>query len=326
MHETMTERQEQLLEAYFADQITDPQRVELINYLHTDKAFAKAFREYDRAYITACIPAFEKTKDFRRIEGAIQERSRSGRTFWKFIPAAACALALLLFGGALLLHFNTLGNASGMDGLTIVSQNGTGTEATLPDGTRVRINAQSSLTLAEGFGGKSREVKLDGEAFFEVAHDSRRPFRVHTGNACVSVKGTTFNVRSYGDEEEITVSLLEGAVVLNTPESEVALTPGLCGVVSRTGNGIELKPLTPMASAWIDGKYMFEDKSVPEILHNIERNYGVHFTYADSLFGDERFTGTISYNLSIDEVLNYIDVDGKYAWRRTDNTIEIYGK
>ena len=69
---------------------------------------------------------------------------------------------------------------------------------------------------------------------------------------------------------------------------------------------------------------MFNDKSIPEILHRIERNFAVRFVYDENLFGDERFTGNFSLNLSIDEILSYIDVDKKYRWRRHEDTIEIY--
>ena len=85
-------------------------------------------------------------------------------------------------------------------------------------------------------------------------------------------------------------------------------------------------PFVVGAADWIKGKIVFTDKSIPEILRYMERNYGVRFVYEDDLFGTERFTGNISYRLSIDEILSYIDVDNKYRWRRNEDTIMIYRK
>ena len=95
-------------------------------------------------------------------------------------------------------------------------------------------------------------------------------------------------------------------------------------MVSREDNSIRTAPADPYASDWTKGKITFTDKTIPEILRSVERNYGVHFVYGEALFNGERFTGSISSNLSIDEILSYIDVDGKYRWKRNDDTIEIY--
>lgn len=210
--------------------------------------------------------------------------------------------------------------------MTVTAKRGTGTETVLPDGTRVCLNAESTLSFNRHFGRGNRDVTLTGEGYFEVASDSSRPFHVHSGNACVTVKGTTFNVRNYADEPEITVSLLEGSVVLNTESDEAVLTPGYCAVVPRDTDVIRTQLSDPYAADWIEGKIVFTDKSIPEILRYMERNYGVRFVYDADLFGTERFTGNISYRLSIDEILSYIDVDNKYEWRKNDDTIEIYRK
>ena len=210
--------------------------------------------------------------------------------------------------------------------MTVTAKNGTGTETVLPDGTRVCLNAESTLSFNRHFGRNSRDVTLVGEGYFEVTSDAARPFRVHSDKACVTVKGTTFNVRNYSDEPEIIVSLIEGSVVLNTGSDEAALMPGYCAVVSREDDVIRTAPADPYAADWIKGKIVFTDKSIPEILRYVERNFGVTFIYDDALFAGERFTGNISYNLSIDEILSYMDVDKKYSWKRSDDMIMIYKK
>lgn len=326
----MTTRQEQLLDAFFADRINDAEREELSLLLDSDAEFAAAFSEYQHAYASAYVPAFENTKeeDFQTLCSLIENRRRHALS-WKYFSMAAMAVSALLLGSALFLHYRSDSAQTQLDQLqamTITANNGTGTETVLPDGTHVRLNAESTLKLSGDFGRKFRDVILDGEGFFEVSSDPSKPFRVHSSNACVTVKGTVFNVRNYCDEPEITVSLLEGSVVLNTDGGEASLVPGYCAVVTRGEDDIRVSEADPSASAWISGKYVFADKTIPDILRSVERNYGVHFVYDSELFASERFTGVISYNLSIDEILSYLDVDRKYRWERNDNMIEIFKK
>lgn len=326
----MTERHENLLVAYFTGQITDAERSEILSLLETDEEFAVCFCEMEDAYVCAHIPTFEKTKEknFRILLKRIQGTRRIS-SFWKYCAVAAGAAAIALLG-VFLYPNNTSHDGecylNQSDIITITAKNGTGTETVLPDGTRVCLNAESSLSFNRHFGADCREVTLGGEGYFEVTTDPHRPFRVHAGNTCVTVKGTTFNVRSYEDEPEITVSLLEGSVVLNTSVEEATLTPGTCAVVSRDNDDITTGIADPYASDWVKGKLVFTDKSIPEVLRYIERNCGVKFMYEVDLFGIERFTGNVSYSLSIDEILSYLDVDKKYRWKRNDDTIEIYKK
>ena len=326
----MTQTQENLLAAYFSNQATDQEKEQLLSLLETDPEFAACFREMENIYAAACMPAFENTKeqDYQRLERHLRPR-RIAVSFWKPFAIAASLAALVCFGIALY-NGNRFQSAekflSQSKVTTINASRGTGTETVLPDGTHVHLNAGSSLSFGRNFGRIRRDVKLEGEGYFEVTSNAAKPFRVMADNACVTVKGTVFNVRSYADEPEIAVTLLEGSVQLNSSAEEVLLKPGTCAVVSRGDGTIRLENANRNVSLWTKGKISFTDKSIPEILYYLQRNYGVSFIYEDGLFGQERFTGIISANLSVNEVLSYIDVDHKFIWTRTDDTIEIHKK
>ena len=330
----MTDRHENLLAAYFANQITEEEKAELLSLLETDPELKTRFREMEEAYVAACIPAFEKTKeeDYRKLQQRVPELKTKivhKPAFWRVFAAAASIAAVVSIGAALYsglkLHESERFIAQS-EATTISCTRGTGTETVLPDGTRVHLNAASSLSFKKGFGRKTRDVVLDGEGFFEVAGDASKPFRVHSGNVCVTVKGTVFNVRSYADEADICVSLLEGAVALTSPAGQADLTPGNSAIVSRESGKIRLQTADASVSDWTKGKIVFTDKSIPEILGYVQRTYGVNFKYDDGIFDGERFTGNISSSLSIDEILTYIDVDRKYRWQRQEDTITIHKK
>ena len=321
----MTDRHENLLAAYFSGQTTESEKEEIASLLKTDKEFAGRFSEAQKAYVAACIPAFEKTKDedYKKLEERITPR----RAFnW----ALAFGLAAVVFLGAALFtgykYLDAERFLSQSETTTISSTRGTVTRTQLPDGTRVCLNAGSSITFDRSFGRKGRNVTLDGEGYFEVASDKARLFKVCTGNACVTVKGTVFNVRSYADEPEIAVSLLEGSVLLSAPEGETTLKPGTCGIVSREEGNIRLEKASQSVASWTKGRIHFTDRTIPEILADLHRTYCVDFVYEDGLFGDERFSGSISSNLSIDEILSYLDVDHKFRWTREEDKIEIHKK
>ena len=324
----MPQEHENLLVAYFANQLTDEERTEFLALMNSDEAFQARFREMQNAYAAACMPAFEKTKaqDFRRLQSRIRPKVYS---FWRPLAVAASIAAVVALGVALFegRRFQEADRfLSQAEMTTIAATRGTGTETVLPDGTRACLNAGSSLRFGRRFGRGYRDVVLEGEGYFEVAKDARNPFRVHAGEACVTVKGTVFNVRSYADESEIAVSLLEGSVQLTAPAGEVLLRPGHCAVVSRADGKIRVEQADMAVSDWTLGKIVFTDKSIPEILHYIERVHGVRFVFNEHLFQGERFTGKISSGLSIDEILTYIDIDHKYKWHRTEDTIEIQHK
>lgn len=325
----MTQTQENLITGYFLDQLTEEEKAQLLSLLDTDEDCRTRFSEMQKAYAAATLPVFEKTRgdDYRRLERKLQPVRVV--SFWKPLAVAASLSAILAIGAALYSgsRFREAERfLSQAETTTIAATRGTGTETVLPDGTRACLNAGSSLSFGRGFGRGSREVTLEGEGYFEVAKDAANPFRVHAGEACVTVKGTIFNVRSYSDEPEITVSLLEGSVLLTAPAGETLLKPGHCAVVTRRDGRIRLEEADMSVSDWTLGKIVFTDKSIPEILHYIERVHGVNFVYDKNLFREERFTGKISSGLSIDEILTYIDIDHKYKWTRKDDTIEIQHK
>lgn len=325
----MTEEQENLIAGYFLDQLGEEEKAQLLSLLDTDEECKIRFAQMQKAYAAAALPAFERTRseDFRRLERCM--RPARVISFWKPVAIAASLSAIVALGAALYSGSRfreTERFLSQAETTTIAATRGMGTETILPDGTRACLNAGSSLSFGRAFGRGSRDVMLEGEGYFEVTKDAANPFRVHAGEACVTVKGTVFNVRSYADEPEIAVSLLEGSVLITAPSGEVMLKPGHCGVVSREGGRIRVEKADMAVSDWTHGKIVFTDKSIPEILHYIERVHGVSFVYDKELFRGERFTGKISSGLSIDEILTYIDIDHKYKWTRKDDIIEIQHK
>ncbi|MFT3949211.1 MAG: FecR domain-containing protein [Agriterribacter sp.] len=145
----------------------------------------------------------------------------------------------------------------------------------LPDSTEVWLNAASELEFPEKFGNNKREVKLVGEAFFDVKHADKIPFIIHTGEVSTEVLGTAFNIKAYPDMEKITVSVKRGKVKVNYAQRQVALlTVGQqVSITPKAKLVSETQVKETEASAWQEGKLIYDDYMIGDILLDLERVY-----------------------------------------------------
>ena len=187
---------------------------------------------------------------------------------------------------------------------TIETPRGGQYQVLLPDGSRVWLNAASSLKYPTSFSTlKERRVQLSGEAYFEVAHNKAHPFLVQTDKQTVTVLGTHFDVNAYTDESYTKTTLLEGAVNIN---NTIFLKPGEQSTLNRIGNGFTVSPAeSDDAVAWKNGKFVFQNEHIESIMRKLARWYDVDVIYQDS-FNDKTFTGSISRFDNISKILNKI--------------------
>lgn len=149
----------------------------------------------------------------------------------------------------------------------------------LPDGTKVWLNAATSLRFPTSFKGKERIVELAGEAYFEVAQNASQPFRVRVGDtASVEVLGTSFNVNAYTDEPGVRATLLEGRIRVNKRREAILLHPGQQAVI-QSGIVIDEHANIEGSIAWKNGKFNFEGASLEEFMRQISRWYDIEVVY-----------------------------------------------
>lgn len=187
----------------------------------------------------------------------------------------------------------------------------------LPDGSKVWLNAASTLIYASSLrerGDDKRRVTLTGEAYFEVARDKQHPFIVVTGDQQVEVMGTHFNVNSYADEEVIRTTLLEGSVkvemnaVKPTYPKEVVLKPGQQSSLTKTG--IKVTPADiETAVAWKNNKIIFKEADVQVVLRQVARWYDLDVKYNGPIPKD-LITGTISRQSQLSTILKMFSMIG----------------
>jgi transmembrane sensor len=210
---------------------------------------------------------------------------------------------------------------------TIATPVGGQYQVNLPDGTKVWLNAASSLKFPSSFAKlKDREVQLSGEAYFEVAHNAKVPFIVKTNRQEVLVLGTHFNINSYADESTTKTTLLQGAVLARMANfkgndgDHVLLKPGQQAIL---GQNFQVKPVdVEEVTAWKDGNFLFNDTDLRDIMKQLSRWYNVRVDY-DEIPQNRIFTGFISRSVNLSQVLQMLEVTGKIQFKIENKTIKI---
>ena len=192
---------------------------------------------------------------------------------------------------------------------TLSTVNGQQYEVILPDGSKIWLNAASTITYPANFAKlNKRKVELIGEAYFEVAKDKSRPFIVRTDRQEVEVLGTHFNVNSYGNENAIKTTLLEGSVRVSDSKSQKVLLPGQQSLLTDDVLRVD-KVDVDQAVAWKNGDFIFKDEEFNSILRQIARWYNVEIEN-DINKPDLRLSGTISKSKNLSTVLKALEVTG----------------
>jgi ferric-dicitrate binding protein FerR (iron transport regulator) len=179
----------------------------------------------------------------------------------------------------------------------------------LPDGTRVWLNAASSLKYPVDLGSAGeRRVELSGEAYFEVAHNKDRPFRVITNRQVVEVLGTHFNVSAYNDEPNTKTTLLEGSVKVTGGDKSAMLKPGQ--EVSLTDHFKVSDVDTEEAVAWKNGYFRFDDERLETVMRKVSRWYNVDVVYRDNDVKDDLFAAVTTRFANISTLLKIMEQTG----------------
>lgn len=178
----------------------------------------------------------------------------------------------------------------------------------LADGTRIWMNSETKLIAPSVFSNKERVVKLSGEAFFEVAKDKKRPFKVEVNGQKIVVVGTSFNVRSYGNSDKIETTLQSGSIRLETGKQYIMLHPGDQCIFEKTTNKLTVNKVDPITfSSWKEGRYEFQNEDLLEVFKVVERWYDVKIITNEKYFKGMHFSGVIKRNkdaLHFVEMLN----------------------
>ncbi|HXB30398.1 MAG TPA: FecR family protein [Puia sp.] len=176
----------------------------------------------------------------------------------------------------------------------------------LSDGTKVWLNAASSLRYPTAFTGKDRSVELTGEGYFEVTKNKEKPFVVHTNDMEITVLGTHFNIMAYEDENDIQTTLLEGIVNVHHDKQTDLLKPGKQAILRRDNNKMIVSDANiNQAVAWKNGYFYFDKSDINEIMRQVSRWYDLDIVYEAQL-PDMKFSGKIERRIPLSGITHLL--------------------
>ncbi|MDR3260440.1 MAG: DUF4974 domain-containing protein [Tannerella sp.] len=201
---------------------------------------------------------------------------------------------------------------------------------TLPDGSKVVLNASTKFQFPDRFDAHLREVFLDGEAFFEVVHREDAPFIVHTSRQHIRVLGTTFNVMDYSADDYAITTLVSGRVEVqptgsdSAPEKTYLLKPNQQAFLNKTTSELTLEDIKiDPARTWVNKIYPFRDESLLRITQRLEKIYGVKIDITDEALKEVMYTGVFRLDSPIEEVLQVINYQKQFVYQLKENEIVI---
>lgn len=180
----------------------------------------------------------------------------------------------------------------------------------LADGTKVWLNAESSITFPTQFNQKIRQVDITGEAYFEVAKQEDKPFLVHTRQQTVKVLGTHFNINAYPERGRVQTSLLEGRVAVLAGGRQIYLHPGEMSLWDEKKGGLDVEKIIGIENllAWKDGMFSFDNSNITEIMQMLSRWYDIDVTFEKADYSDCVFDGMVPKKENIEQVLKILSV------------------
>jgi ferric-dicitrate binding protein FerR (iron transport regulator) len=279
-----------------------------------------------------------KIKSSDESPGTFNSKNKLRSLFhWRW--AAAAVLVLGVAGG--ILYMKKFQKADGTAKLAMHEVHvpyGATQKLIMPDGTKVMLNAGSTLIYPETFSKETREVSLNGEGFFEVTHNAKKPFLVHTNKLTVKVLGTVFNIKAYNNDRNTETTLLKGKVQVeleNNPEKNIVLLPNEKLLVANTqssnrtqaaGNLKEAKieyqvinlPVVNAneikETAWLDNRILFTNELFEDVAKQIERKYNVQVIFENEALKNEQISGLLDKE-SLQDALQIIEVTTPFSYR-----------
>lgn len=315
---TITPGENQLLETWIAEK------------LENQRYFTEQNRLWDLFSLHQKMQAIDERKAYQNIS---KQLFRSKKTsLFTYIQRIAAILLVPVLIVSVLYHAPVKDTPKQTDTVynTAETPLGMRSSLTLPDGTKVWLNAGSKLSYPVLFSNNFREVRLQGEAYFEVKKDKKWPFIVHSGNMNIVVSGTTFNCNAYAENDQIQTVLVEGQVTIMNESATVTkeLQPNEMAIFTKSNQQIS-KTKTDLQKyiAWKSGKLMFRDDKMNLVVEKLERWYNVEFQIKDKEIADYIYTATF-IDESLDQVLKMLSLSAPIRYsvsvrnKQSDQTFE----
>lgn len=274
----------------------------------------------------AAMEAVDVDKSLADFKKKLKQKQSATKktTSWRryVVNIAAFLIGVICTGGALGIYYQQ--NSS----YIISTEAGQRAQAVLPDGTKLWLNASTSVEYHSPLFSSERRVRLEGEAYFEVKKNTHRPFIVDCSNIETKVTGTKFNLRNYKEENSLKATLLEGSIEISLPikdKEEIRMAPNeqLSVNLVNLETNLEYTEKAKEAISWIKGSLHFDQVTLKEIAETLERHYNVLIKIDDIKLQQQRFTCDFDLSDDISQVLSILSFTKSFDYRIKDNQVTL---
>ena len=318
-----------LISNYLSGEASRTEKDELNRWIGESPANKRLFEESERIWTNAKVnfPASQIRFDREKIKDQIiRQTSGSAKTVafptWIYRVAAVLALPIMLGIGW---YLGASKNNAENQLCEVTAPKGQISKCVLADGTEVWLNAGTTIKYDPSLSGNTREVMLDGEAYFKVSKNKRKSFVVSTKHAQIKVLGTIFNLKAYSAENKVETTLEEGSVAFSLNESAtqpVVMKPGEQLVYNIQEKKITLGMVeTYLHTAWKDGKFVFKDADLKTIIAELERLYDVRIHLDNDSLSRLHFRGMFEYEQNIFSALETLERTTNIKYRMNGRDI-----
>ena len=288
---------EELLPRYCEGVATEEERLQVEMWMSESDENRRMAKQIHALYLATdtvhIMTKVDTEKALTKVKSRMTGNRQRKTTWWEWAQRAAAVLFIPLLVTLMVQHWG--GSEQELAQMMEVKTNpGMMTSLTLPDGTLVFLNSESTLSYPSRFDSDTRNVTLQGEAYFQVASDKSSPFIIEMGKVQVQVLGTSFNLRAYQDEEMIQTTLVEGRVCMFTDKKRILLYPNEQGAIElKTGNLVKKQVDVQAYIGWKNGRFIFERQTLEDIMRTLSRWYDVQVVFQSEKARHIEFTGNL---------------------------------
>ncbi|GAB6119137.1 FecR family protein [Dysgonomonas termitidis] len=317
---------EQLVINYLTGEASTNDILLISDWLREDQENEKIFmqiKEYWSADVSSvCDVDYNKVYDDLSLKIKDTEPGHSpGKISLRYAAVAVAAVFIGMF-----IYLGFLREAQVIHNYSYISGNAV-SQISLPDGTGILLNKNSTLTYNNSFGENDRYVSLEGEAFFEVTKDTGKPFIVDLNGTKIKVLGTTFNVRNRPEETFTSAVLLEGSIRFESPNQNILLNPNQELVYTKANSKINVNNADmETVIAWRENLIRYKSLSFSEVTKILEKHYNISIEINSEQLRNEKMTGAFDANLNIEQILDIMKNNIQFKWKKTNDNDYVISK
>lgn len=316
---------EELLPRYCEGLATEEERLQVEAWMDESEENRRMAKQVHALYLATDTLHVMKKVDPEKALSRVKSRmtGKKKTMWWEWAQRAAAVLFIPLLVTLMVQHWgNDEQELAQM--MEIKTNPGMTTSLTLPDGTLVFLNSESTLSYPSRFDGDTRNVNLQGEAYFEVAKNPEKKFIVSTPHRSqIEVLGTHFNVEAYEKENRVSATLVEGKIGFiykcDNASKKVLMAPGQKLVYDSKDSKVQLYATSGESEiAWKEGKIIFRNTPLEEGLRMLEKRYNVEFIIKNNRLKGDSFTGAFT-NQRLERILEYFQLSSQIRWHYLDS-------